>query len=128
VLAEGQAAEALAGIQQGVVSGTLPADQAAERLVAVIRDAACGVFGVVQPQRSPATGRRPNPWFKHCTAEWRLIKAAIARGDTAAADAYRKQFNVVTHSLQQSTKQSASHLFFAVNVCRPCHEEHVSTI
>ena len=68
-------------------------------------------FGVVQPQRSPATGRRPNPWFKHCTAEWRLIQAAIARGDTAAAAAYRKQFNVVKRRWKRHyTKQHLAYL------------------
>ena len=47
--------------QEGFVQGTLAADVAPNQLVGVIRDAVCGVFGVVQPQRCPAHGRRPKP-------------------------------------------------------------------
>ena len=94
-LCTGQAGAKLAAIQQGVSDGSLQPEVAADKLVSVIHDTACEVFGVVQPHRCSAAGRRPNPWFKHCQGEWKLMKQAIARQDTAAAAAYRKSFNAL---------------------------------
>lgn len=86
--------DTLQGILDGLGSGRMDTLHAVQQFEALLHTTACQVFGVVSSS-NPNARQQPNPWFKHCKTEWRLLQQAIARGDTHAAREYKRTFNTV---------------------------------
>ena len=96
----------LKAIEEELAAGTLPAPEAACQLSTLVLAAATRAFGARAGNRLPS-GRVPKAWFRHCTAEWRRLQAAVRAGDTHAAAACRREFNTVRRRWKRHYSRAA---------------------
>lgn len=96
-------------ISRDLESGSTDTCTAADTLTDLLYNTAKGVFGVAKSNTRylPGNNRTAKKWFKHCKQEWSNLKAAIRRGDTHAADQYRREFNRVKRRWQRRYNRQA---------------------
>ena len=101
-----------ANVMHAFREGAMSLTEASATWVNIVLDAARSVFGVGHRARRLYGGRQAKRWFKACQPEYQAVRAAVARGDTAAAQEARRVFNCKKRREQRrlAAQAQAEHL------------------